>query len=394
MNVHPCTDALKPILPDFEKLTGAKVTMEEVSWGELVKKLPIELSSGRPSFDVFMLNHCYPLEYARAGWVAPLDKYLNDPTLTDASWYDFADYPFGSYALQMVDGKLYGIPIANDNQILFYRKDIFADHGIEVPYTMDEMYDAGVAIKTDDMAGIAIRMKRGTGASWTWNGYVLDYGGMWIDPNNRVFLNSPQTVAGTEMYIKQAQDAGPEGALSYGWYECYNSFMQGKAAMLPDASIFVGAFSDPEQSAVVGKVGFAELPASPSGHRQPNAGNAWALAVPADAPNDKAGWLFVQWATSKKRSLEEVSISGAACRNSVWDSEELRQMFPEEWINVAHGQMVKYGATYWFPEVKGISKAMDIVDVAMQQIYTGEYTAQEALDRAHEETEKLLAKYE
>lgn len=228
MNVHGCTDALKPLIPDFEKLTGAKLIMEEVSWGELVKKVPIELSSGKPSFDVLMLNHCFPLEYARAGWLDPLDPYLADPTLTDASWYDFADYSFGSYALQIADGKLYGIPIANDNQILFYRKDVFADQGISVPYTMDEMYEAGVKIKTDDLAGIIVRMKRGTGASWTWNGYVIDYGGMWIDQNNRVFLNSPQTIAGTEMYVKQAQDAGPEGILGCGWYECYNAFMQGR----------------------------------------------------------------------------------------------------------------------------------------------------------------------
>lgn len=114
---------LKNIVPEFEKLTGIKVAIDDYPEAEFFRKIIIDLSSGNPVSDVFMLSHAYSTMYEAGGWLEPLEPYLENSSLTDKAWYDFEDYPAGSLSAVVINGKLYGIPIAPDNQIVFYRKD-------------------------------------------------------------------------------------------------------------------------------------------------------------------------------------------------------------------------------------------------------------------------------
>jgi len=390
MNIHYVTDALKPFIPEFEKLSGVKVELEEYPFGEQHKKACLELSSLRPAFDVLMFNRVYTTDYCSAGWLEPLRPYLNDPELTDIAWYDFGDYPSGSYAEVTHEGKLYGIPVCPDNQILFYRKDLFAEKGLDVPYTMDDMYDAAIQLKSDTVSGMLLRMKRAEAPAWPWHGFVFTYGGMWVDRNLRVFLNSPQTIEATKMYVKLVKDAGPKGVVTYGWYENEIAFGQGKAAMWTDAGTGVGEILNPAKSKVADKIGFGYLPASPSGHRQPAAENAWNLAVVANSPNKTASWLFIEWATSKKLAGEQAAISGVVMRDSVWDYEEFTKNYPyPEWSHIMRENMKRYSGRIWLPQIKGVFGALDIVAVALEKIYFGT-PAEEAMEEAQAKTVALI----
>ncbi len=92
---------------------------------------------------------------------------------------------------------------------------------------------------------------------------------------------------------------GPPGASSNGFNENLALFNDGKCGMWIDATVAAGFVTDPKQSKVADKVGFALAPDNGLGKR----GNwlwAWSLAVPAgiearSTPREK----FISWATSK-----------------------------------------------------------------------------------------------
>ena len=100
---------------------------------------------------------------------------------------------------------------------------------------------------------------------------------------------------------------GPPGAASNGYNENLALFSTGKCGIWVDATVSAGLLADPQQSQVVGKVGYAHPPFG-----KYNKGNhylwAWALAVPASSKSQHEAKEFIYWATSKdyiKRVAEE-----------------------------------------------------------------------------------------
>ena len=238
---HPYIDGIKPLIPQFEELTGIKVVLEEASEQEFFKKLILDLSSGKPSTDVFMAVHFVIGQYAKGNWIEPLLPYLENPQMTDKDWFDFKDFPPVSLVELTYKDVLYGIPIMTEQMTLFYKKDLFAEKGLSVPNTMDELYETAKKLNNPpEVAGIVLRMKRGEGPDWPWNTFLSNYGGIWVDKEGNPHVNSPEAIAATEMYVKLVKDAGPQGALNYSWYEGSSDFSQGRLAIFIDAMGFVG----------------------------------------------------------------------------------------------------------------------------------------------------------
>ena len=91
---------------------------------------------------------------------------------------------------------------------------------------------------------------------------------------------------------------GPPGASSNGFNENLALFNDGKCGMWIDATVAAGFVTDPKQSKVADKVGFALAPDNGLGKR----GNwlwAWSLGIPAGTKNPDAAQKFISWATSK-----------------------------------------------------------------------------------------------
>jgi sorbitol/mannitol transport system substrate-binding protein len=93
-------------------------------------------------------------------------------------------------------------------------------------------------------------------------------------------------------------DAGPPGASSNGFNENLALFQSGKCGMWIDATVAASFVTNPKESQVADKVGFALAPDNGLGKR----GNwlwAWSLAIPAGTQKAEAAQKFVAWATSK-----------------------------------------------------------------------------------------------
>ena len=99
-------------------------------------------------------------------------------------------------------------------------------------------------------------------------------------------------------YVDLMKAAGPPGASSNGFNENLALFNSGKCGMWIDATVAASFVTNPKESKVADKVGFALAPDTGLGKR----GNwlwAWSLAIPAGSQKTEAAEKFVSWATSK-----------------------------------------------------------------------------------------------
>lgn len=101
-----------------------------------------------------------------------------------------------------------------------------------------------------------------------------------------------------QFYVDLMKDAGPQGASSNGFNENLTLFQQGKCGMWIDATVAASFVSNPKDSTVADKVGYAIFPDTGNG----NHGHwlwSWNLAVPASSTKAEAAQKFIAWATSK-----------------------------------------------------------------------------------------------
>src|SRR6201986_3585938 len=81
----PRGDNLQKYVKDFTELTGIQVESEQIPEQQQRQKCVIELTSGRPSFDVVHISyHVQKRQFEKAGWLADMTGYMKDPTLTAA----------------------------------------------------------------------------------------------------------------------------------------------------------------------------------------------------------------------------------------------------------------------------------------------------------------------
>ena len=174
-----------------EENPGSTLRIEEQAWPDLVTKLTTALPDAANTPDVVELGNTQAPTFTTVG--AFLD-------LTDM--YDELG---GENLLQSfvevgtVDEKIYALPYYFGSRYMFYRPDLWAAKGVEVPTTLAEFTDAAKALTTDEMSGFAMGGQDWrNGISWVFaNGGELATvdGTTWTST-----LTDPNTITGLEMW--------------------------------------------------------------------------------------------------------------------------------------------------------------------------------------------------
>ena len=87
--IHPWSNAITPLLPDFTRLTGINVVTDFRLETTYMGALPIQLTRGDSTPDVLMYTRYG--QGVSGGWFEPLNAYYSDKSLTDLAWYDEND---------------------------------------------------------------------------------------------------------------------------------------------------------------------------------------------------------------------------------------------------------------------------------------------------------------
>jgi sorbitol/mannitol transport system substrate-binding protein len=125
------------------------------------------------------------------------------------------------------------------------------------------------------------------------------FGARLFDEHWRPQFDSPEWKNTLTTYVNLMKEAGPPGASSNGFNENLALFDAGKCGMWIDATVAASFVTNPRDSRVADRVGFAIAPTTGVG----NYANwlwAWNLAIPAGSQKTAAAQKFIAWATSKE----------------------------------------------------------------------------------------------
>jgi multiple sugar transport system substrate-binding protein len=383
---HPWGEAIKPLLPEFEAATGIKVNVQSFFEDQLTQKLTVQFTSGSATPDVFMYR---PLQegklFYKNGWVQTLDDLITkDPK------YDFNDFSKSAVGSTMMDGKLAGIPIITEQEILYYRKDLLKQAGIAVPKTLDELAAAVKKLHDpkNDMFGFVARGQRSPLVTQA-SSFLYSEGGDFTK-DGKATINTPEAVKAFTTYGTLLKDYAPPGVLNMSWPQAMGIFSQGKVAFYTDADSIYQNATDPTKSKIADNVGYAVFPAGKAGSKPYNI-TSWGLAMNAKAVNKDAAWEFMKWATSKEIVLKTQQKGNPGARNSVWDNPEGTTGFPAELVPIIK-ESAKGGVDHDRPLVINVGEARDAVGEIVQKVMSGETNIQAVADKANASLQTIIDK--
>jgi len=289
IRMQKMTDDFTKANPDI-KLNW--VTLEE---NVLRQKVTTDVATKAGQFDIATIGTYEVPIWAKQGLILPLDKLGAD--------YDVDDLLPPIRSGLSADGKLYGAPFYGESSFVMYRKDLMEKAGLKMPDapTWDFIKQAAdkMSDKAGEVYGICLRGKAGWGENMAFlTATSNSFGARWFDEKWEPQFNSPEWKETLTFYVNLLKADGPPGASSNGFNENLALFSDGKCGMWIDATVAAGFVTDPKQSKVPDKVGFALAPNDGLG-KNANWLWAWSLAVPAGSNKIDAAEKFVSWATSK-----------------------------------------------------------------------------------------------
>ncbi|KWX25321.1 sugar ABC transporter substrate-binding protein [Mycolicibacterium wolinskyi] len=324
------TDA-RELSAKFEEANpDIKLRFITLSENQARAKITASTAMGGGEFDVVMISNYETPQWAQNGWLVNLSDYARQ-----TPGYDEDDFIPSLKDSLSYEGNMYSVPFYGESSFLMYRKDLFEQAGIEMPRnpTWQQVADAAAKLDSPDMVGICLRGKPGWGEVLAPLDTVINtFGGRWYDDQWNAQLTSPEVVKAVEFYTNLVREHGEPNAPAAGFGECATQFAQGLAAMWYDATSAVSVLEDPQESNVVGKVGYAMAPTV----EKPNSGwlYTWSLGIPVSSDKKDAAWKFISWMTDKNY----IKLVG----------EELG------WARVPPGSRL---STYEIPEYKEVSQA-------------------------------------
>ena len=388
----PRGELLQKYAAEFTELTGITVESEIIPEQQQRQKAVIELTSGKPSFDVIHLSyHVQKRQFDRAGWLADMSGFMKDPTMTtpDLTVDDFS--AGGLKFAQNEKGEMHSLPWSVDYFILYWNKEIFAKKGVQLPKTFDEMLAAAEKLN-DPTAGIYGYTGRGlrNANMALWTNFFLNYGGEFLDDKGNILTDGPEAIAATTYYQKLMKFA-PPGVAGFNWMESMASLTQGRAAMWIDADGWAPPIEDPNASRVVGKIGYAVVPAGPKGQYSSTYGDG--IGICQASTKKEAAYLYCQWAVSKTMGARLLqSGGGVPFRNSILNDETVRKgVKTQEWLDsvVASAKISKLG----LPIIVPVAEFRDIVGSALTATLSGADPATE-LKKANDQFRPILERSE
>lgn len=257
--------------------------------------------AGSTAPDVFYVNFRQYFAYIDQGFCQPLDTLIEaDPESKKRI------SPFIERVLRTYDGKLYAMPFYQVAMALYYRKDHFAQAGLDPnrpPRTWDEMIAYGRKLTEVGPGRNGFVFATGLGGrSYHWSNFVYQAGGevAYETPSGvwKTAIASPEGERALEMYRRLTVDTWQKDGKTYGPIALLTAdrgaaMREGKTSMWFDyTNDVIVSLSDLDPSVL----GIAALPAGPAGRRNEINAGMWAINAKVTDPKKLAAcWKFIRY---------------------------------------------------------------------------------------------------
>ncbi len=254
---------------------GVTVEREVIPGADLVQKV-LQMSSSKTLPDILMLDNPDLAQIAATGALMPLDEVGLSAEGEAQGVVDAATY----------DGKVYGLqPIAN-TIALYYRPDVLAAAGVEVPTTWDELTAAAAKLTSGSQYGIAFAAPANYEGTWQFLPF------MWSNGADEKNLDTPEMAAAVKLWADLVADgSASESVVNWTQADVNDQFKAGNAAMM---------INGPWQNPVLDEAGtdyaVAQIPAPTAGGtvQAPLGGEVWTIPVNSDQAKQTAAAKVVE----------------------------------------------------------------------------------------------------
>ncbi|MGB8812171.1 MAG: sugar ABC transporter substrate-binding protein [Paracoccaceae bacterium] len=386
---RPGYAAAKTMIPDFEAATGIKINQTTVPYENALGEQVRDFVAGG-EIDVALIDLVWIGNFAENGWIVPIDTFTADPALADPE-LDMADFfPLVVNAFGGWNGVTYGLPFDNYSGLLFYNSCMLKDAGFDgPPETWADLKDVyGPALTKDGKYAFALQSKRNeTQSADSFARMLWPFGGSFLNAEFKSNLNSPESQAGLQ-FRQDLMQYMPEGIVAYDHTEAVNGLAQGDVAMLTEWSAFYSTLASAETSTLGDCLAVAPEPKGPAGRKPALGGFSLAVATQADDAEKAAGWLFIQWVTSKANAGKYLELGGVPARQSAYADPALAATYKfipalvESW---------KEGVPEFRPRFAEWPAITEIVQEYGTKMMLGEVSVEEGAKTIGEKMEAVLA---
>lgn len=243
----------------FTDETGVAVRIDKESWEDIRPKAAVAANVGSGP-DIVLVWFDDPFQYPdKLVDVSDIGTYLGAKY---GGWYP------GLESYTKSDGKFIGLPLATISNAVLYRESWVKEAGFSTfPDKTDAFLELCKALKAKNHpAGFTLGHGVGDGNNFC-HWLLWSHGGRMVDENNKVVINSPETVAALR-YVRQLYPTFIPGTES--WLDVNNNraFLAGEISTTANGvSLYYAAKNDPKLAEMAADIRSTNFPVGPVGSK-------------------------------------------------------------------------------------------------------------------------------
>ena len=389
---QPSLSSFSRMRAQFEQLTNSRLAIEIGDFLDLRASILANGALDQSAFDLIAVPFMWMPELVERGMLLRLDELWSERN-SDA--FDF--YP-AAWGASKIGGHLYGIPVEPSGELLCYRRDIFAEHGLSGPSSVSELLDAGRRLHRPDQGrfGLAWCAAPGQPLGQSFLNFLADFGGAILDCERsgpyvktadlrgealRPRLKAHEAFAAVD-YMLALKDISCPEILDMAWDERLNAYLKGRAMMAFNWSSRVAEIHGDRSSPAARSTAIAPHPTIDSLPLSPLGG--YALCVPSGIDPDRLPGIIraLLWITSPEVS-KQVAINGASASPRISVSADPDVAASNEAISVIDGLARSDRLVAWpNPPMPEFFAMAELIGRTLHNVLAGELTIAEGLTRA------------
>jgi len=320
------------VIPDFERDTGIKVTVELIPYVNYRDKVVLDLASETGNYHLLQTGANWFDEFVgEANYLEPLEPYFEDPRFADPQIDGILPNLWSVYSGQS-GGSAHGFPFIPDAMVFAYNTDHFAQVGLsEPPKTWDEVLDYGRRLTRDtdgdgtvDRYGFALMAGGRVQTAVMYTALLFGYGGREYDAQGNPMFDTEAGVKAMEMFVKLLEIA-PPAALETDYSESAQQMAQGLTSMVitwPGAVL--APLEDPDKSSVVGDIAYA----APPNEATIIGGFSIAMSRFITDREKEAAYMFLSYFTGPEVDKQKALAGLTPIRIATYEDREVLEAYP------------------------------------------------------------------
>jgi sorbitol/mannitol transport system substrate-binding protein len=386
-------EAAQYLLADWNK-THPNIKVEIIPLPYQSREIQQKTMLAAHSSEIDGFSHANMSEYGSAGWLLPLDKYLEK----ELNWFEdfFAKHvelcklPPGVELSPELRGTYYAMPYDSGAMILFYRKDLYEKYGLALPDMLEglswEEFVSNCKVLNrpeENIYGTALAGMKGAQQLLRIESFAVSFGGEPIlNQNLEPVLTTEPWIKALQGYKDLLETVSPPGVWEYDYAEQNTAFAQGIVGHMLQWMVAINTVEDPDTSRVAGSVGYGVYVGGGK-----SAGGSWLLSVNAFSKHPDETWEFLEFLNNKENAATQALLfSNDIIRKSTFSDPRFLEKFPE-----AQAMLKGLEGTFnSLPNIPEFGEIWNVMSEELSAAVVGIKTVYEALESAEKRIKKIM----